>query len=380
MKISEPISILYVDDEEKALKHFSRAFSKDFNVLTASSYDSALEQLASHDIAILISDERMPNQSGVELLKQAKQTWPHVIRLLTTAYTDFDKLRQAINQANIFRFISKPWDLNDLKKVLQEAADFYFLNRQKQNPMQDNSEQIKNLGNLFSHEFSSPLLSIDLNAKVLDKFLKQNPAVQEYSKSLPNDFNNPNNILKTSERIQSAVTQIRALLNMLTFATCDNFEEMYFTDYSMAECVAEALEYYPFDDHQRKLIEYTVIEDFIFYGSKELMTAVLFNLLKNALRAIRHKNDSSISISVKKHDQHNELIFHDTGIGISETDLPHIFSENFSTKTEPSGLGLPLCRKIIESFNGNIDCTSKEKSYTQFTITLPQITTATSLA
>ena len=107
MKSTNSISVLYVDDEEKALKHFTRAFSKKFNILTANTYDIALNILSDHDIAILIADERMPNQSGVYLLKEARQNWPQTVRMLTTAYTDFNKLSLAINQANIFSLYLK---------------------------------------------------------------------------------------------------------------------------------------------------------------------------------------------------------------------------------------------------------------------------------
>lgn len=370
MKQSNSISVLFVDDEDKTRKHFSRAFSNEFNIYTAASVQDARCVLDQNEIAILIADERMPQQSGVSLLTTAFQKFPHIVRLLTTAYTDFDKLSAAINKANVFRFVSKPWNLEDLRKTLQDAADHYFLHNQQQSLIRDNKENIKNLGTLFSHEFSSPLLSIDLNVKILDTYLQQ-LFLEHPEHVLCNTHLTQNDLLKTSSRIQAAVVQIRSLLNMLSLASCDNFNEMHFHSNSMAECVQDALDYYPFAGHEHERVTFNIDNDFVFYGSKELMTVVLFNLLKNALRAITAKNTGMISITLSPTTTMNKLIFRDTGIGIAPKDLPVIFQDDFTTKKNMSGLGLGLCRKILSAFNGRILCQSEEGAFTEFTLELP---------
>lgn len=374
MNNKTPLTILFVDDEVLALKHFSRAFSKEFTVLTANTAAQAKDILAAHDISILISDERMPQQTGVELLIETKKQWPNIIRLLTTAFSDFDTLSRAINEADIFRFIAKPWSLPDLRHMLHEAADYYVINNAQKQAISDYGDSPKDLGALFAHEFSNPLLSIDLNARMLARYFKSHFTTDSQN-ALPfsQAFNNKE-LINTSERIISAVSQMRSLLNTLTYAACDNFKDMHFSHYSMADCVNEMLKHYPFDNHDTEFVNSKLENDFQFYGSKELMIAVLSNLMKNALRAISNIETGRITIKLEVTHEYNKLFFHDTGVGIPATDLPHIFDGSYSTKSIASGLGLTLCKKVLDAFGGTITCTSEERKFTEFIIQIPKQT------
>lgn len=126
-------AILFVDDEEKALKYFRMAFAKDFPVLTAASVAQALEVLEAEGdaIGVLISDQRMPGQPGVELLKQARARWPAIVRILTTAYSDLEDAIAAVNRGEILRYITKPWDIQALRLELRHAMDFFQLRRER---------------------------------------------------------------------------------------------------------------------------------------------------------------------------------------------------------------------------------------------------------
>lgn len=126
-------AVLFVDDEEKARKYFRMAFARDFTVLTAGSVQEALEILALHgdDIAILITDQRMPGQQGVDLLKRARAEWPQIVRMLTTAYSDLDDAIAAVNRGEILRYITKPWDLEALRAELRHGMEFYLLRRER---------------------------------------------------------------------------------------------------------------------------------------------------------------------------------------------------------------------------------------------------------
>lgn len=125
--------VLFVDDEEKARKYFRMAFARDFNVLTAGSVQEALELLHVHgnEIAILITDQRMPGQQGVDLLKRACVEWPQIVRMLTTAYSDLDDAIAAVNRGEILRYITKPWDLEALRAELRHGVEFYLLRRER---------------------------------------------------------------------------------------------------------------------------------------------------------------------------------------------------------------------------------------------------------
>lgn len=135
MKPQQPTdyAILFVDDEEKALKYFRMAFAKDFRVVTAGSVAQALEVLEAEGdaIGVLISDQRMPGQPGVELLKQARARWPAIVRILTTAYSDLEDAIAAVNRGEILRYITKPWDIQALRLELRHAMDFFLLRRER---------------------------------------------------------------------------------------------------------------------------------------------------------------------------------------------------------------------------------------------------------
>jgi len=125
--------VLFVDDEEKAQKYFRMAYANDFSVMTAGSVPEALDVLAQHgeEIAVLITDQRMPGQQGVDLLKRAREDWPEIVRILTTAYSDLDDAIAAVNRGEVLRYVTKPWDIQALKVELRHAMDFFLLRRER---------------------------------------------------------------------------------------------------------------------------------------------------------------------------------------------------------------------------------------------------------
>src|SRR5882757_9521456 len=119
--------ILYIDDEEKALKYFRMAFSGKFKVFTASSGKEGIELLrreAKH-IGIVLSDQRMPEMLGAEILGIVREEFPTIVRVLTTAYSDLESAIQAVNKGHIYQYVVKPWEIPDLGMVLQRAADYH---------------------------------------------------------------------------------------------------------------------------------------------------------------------------------------------------------------------------------------------------------------
>lgn len=126
------IRVLVVDDEPNVLAAFKRLLRKEeWHALTASSGAEALEILDSEPVDILISDSRMPQMSGTELLSIAQKRWPHCLRILLTGYPEMDSLIKSINQGNLYRFIQKPWDDDEVRMVLKQAARLAFAERER---------------------------------------------------------------------------------------------------------------------------------------------------------------------------------------------------------------------------------------------------------
>jgi two-component system probable response regulator PhcQ len=120
-----PATILYVDDEVMALKYFDRLISPNYRVLTAISVAEGIKVLQAQgdEISVLISDQRMPGASGNELLRYAREHHPNILRILTTAYSELGEAIVAINAGEIYRYITKPWDLEMLRTEVRLAVE-----------------------------------------------------------------------------------------------------------------------------------------------------------------------------------------------------------------------------------------------------------------
>ncbi len=123
---SEQKLILYVDDEEQALKYFDKIFGKHFATLTAKSTDEAIALLKEHAdrVGVLMTDQRMPKRLGLDLLMHVRDEYPHIVRILTTAYAELDNAIDAVNKGEIYRYITKPWNIQELKITLQQALTY----------------------------------------------------------------------------------------------------------------------------------------------------------------------------------------------------------------------------------------------------------------
>ena len=133
--------ILIVDDEMPNLRLLERLFRRDYYCLTASSGAEAIELLKQHDVAVVITDQRMPQMTGIELLKQTSEMRPHMVRILLTGYTDVEALVEAINCGLVYMYVNKPWNNDDLKLKVSRAIEHYENNR-KQNSLAIANERL----------------------------------------------------------------------------------------------------------------------------------------------------------------------------------------------------------------------------------------------
>jgi len=114
--------ILCVDDEEPILRSLERTLKLEgYRVITATDAVKALAILADERADVVISDQRMPGMSGSEFLKVVRQKYPDTVRIMISGYSDFDELMKAINEGEIYRFVSKPWDDKEFKVIIKQA-------------------------------------------------------------------------------------------------------------------------------------------------------------------------------------------------------------------------------------------------------------------
>lgn len=133
---NEKIKILYVDDEVGNLVGFKSTFRQLYDIKTAVSGKEGMELLdANPDIHIIITDQRMPEMTGVEFLSAIREKHTEPIRILLTGYTDFSALVEAINKGQIYRYLQKPWNEDEIKVVVNQAYEIFDLRKKNKELM-----------------------------------------------------------------------------------------------------------------------------------------------------------------------------------------------------------------------------------------------------
>ena len=127
--MEETATVLVVDDEPRVLDALEAVLAAEFRVLRAEGGEQALRLLPGADVAVIVTDYRMPGMTGVELLRRSQDVAPDAVRIVLTAYTDVDSLMDAINTGRIYHFVPKPWDPNELLIIMRRAAERYTLGR-----------------------------------------------------------------------------------------------------------------------------------------------------------------------------------------------------------------------------------------------------------
>lgn len=129
--IAAPL-ILFVDDEAPAVKYFQRAIDSLATVVTAGTVEEGRRMLDEHaqTLMVLVSDQRMPGGYGNELLLYARTRYPHMVRILTTAYSELEHTVEAVNQGQIHRYIQKPWEISALRMELKQALELATLRKE----------------------------------------------------------------------------------------------------------------------------------------------------------------------------------------------------------------------------------------------------------
>jgi putative two-component system response regulator len=129
--------VLVVDDEPANLRLLQRVLNDEYEVLPAGSGQEALDLLKSQDISLIITDQRMPVMSGVQLLQQSLGIRPDAIKILLTGYTDVQSLIDAINSGHVYKYIPKPWDADELKLTVRRALETFELKRRNESLVRD---------------------------------------------------------------------------------------------------------------------------------------------------------------------------------------------------------------------------------------------------
>jgi two-component system CAI-1 autoinducer sensor kinase/phosphatase CqsS len=223
------------------------------------------------------------------------------------------------------------------------------------------------LASQVAHECRTPLTGIRFEADGCERLLARLPRSGERDR-----------LMASHQRVRQHIKSANSVIDLLLSNVAQHHRGPSATElHRMSNVVATAMERYHFKPYQRELVEVDVVEDFEFRGSDLLMTHVLFNLMKNALRAIeaRGGDDNHLSIRLVRGAATNRIIVSDTGEGIPPEVLNYLFIPFVSAQRPGvgTGLGLSFCRMIVEGCGGTISCQSTANVGTTFVIELPVV-------
>ncbi|MEO6522136.1 MAG: response regulator [Mucilaginibacter sp.] len=142
--------VLYIDDEIHNLNSFKAAFRRDFNIYAAQSAREGRKILEQNEIAVIVTDQRMPVMTGIEFLESIIPVYPDTIRILLTGFSDINAVMDAINRGQVYKYLVKPWADEELKMYIQNAIEIYHLrkeNRELANKLELANKQLSNLTN-----------------------------------------------------------------------------------------------------------------------------------------------------------------------------------------------------------------------------------------
>src|SRR5882757_7279736 len=259
-------AILYVDDEEKSLKYFTRAFGDEFRVLTAASAEEGFKLLEQHadEISLLLTDQRMPGQQGVWLLERARHFRPRIVRILVTAYTDTEAMIAAVNGGAISKFITKPWDPPQLELILRQSLEFFMVQNERDQLLLEKMSVLRNmmiadrivsLGLLaagLSHHIKNSLVAVKT-------FLDLAPSKMAEEKADMNDLRNPDFWKDYHQNVQSQIEKINNLLADLRTSSDSSAAAQFADEVSLSAAVGAALDMFKNQFAARKIeIENTI--------------------------------------------------------------------------------------------------------------------------
>ena len=218
-----------------------------------------------------------------------------------------------------------------------------------------------------SHELRTPLVSVDANVRGIHRRMAR--------QALPTaaDWQEMGDAMT---RIQHEVRHMNHMVDLFLLSATAVSQQLEADEHvSMQEVVNSVIKRYPFAaQSQRDAVRVEVRTDFTFAGKHELSVVILLNLLRNALKALHRAGKGRIRIVVDGQRETPRLLFIDTGCGIAAPRLPHIFKRFYSYPANSgSGIGLALCKEIIDAWKANIRCISREWAYTIFVLEFPQV-------
>jgi signal transduction histidine kinase len=397
-----------VDDEKIILsslkEQLKRRFGENYGVETVESGEEALEIIDelhedTIDLPVVIADQIMPGMKGDELLREIHTLAPKTLKIMLTGQANADAVGNAVNQANLYRYIAKPWQETDLTLTVNEALRSYFQDKklEEQNAqLQHLNRQLEQWNETLEQQVRDRTAELERQKHQLAEL---NASKDKFFSIISHDLRSPFNALLgfaqllsdnldryTLEETRQKVDRIRlssenlyALLeNLLTWSRIQRGAMEHAPEkLVLVEIVEDILDLFLSKSEEKQIqLNSSVPETLVAYADYNMIHTVMRNLVSNAMKFT--PAGGHIHIGANTHQDNGiEMAVTDTGIGIQPEDLEKLFRidvqyTNPGTAGEKgTGLGLSLCKDLVEKNGGCIWAESEVDKGTSFRFTLP---------
>jgi signal transduction histidine kinase len=369
-------TVLFVDDEEANRVVFRATFSEDFKLVVASSASEALDVLRRMPVAVLITDQRMPDTSGVELVEIVRREYPDVVRIIITAYTDLRTAIDAINRGQVSRFISKPWNSDEVRIYLRQAIERFHLARRIQELQSQvlQAERMVTLGlaaGSIAHDITSPLASLLNNLDGLEADLEQ------LTGELPEASRAELPLGEMQDQLSDCKLAANDISRILQAVRRSIQDQNLLEPVHLADVVQTAMQLIHSTVHNKARVQVSCDRKVWVQGDAPALVQLLVNLLVNAAKAIEGgpASGNKIELDVYASDAWAVMRIRDTGCGMDPGLKARIFEPLFTTRTDSggTGLGLSIVKRAVERHNGEILVESQTGRGTDFTVKIPRL-------
>lgn len=374
-------TIMLVDDEFDSLEPIRILLNDEFNVLVAESGKDALKMLETMRAEIVVSDQRMPGMTGVQLLNRVRELYPNTVRIILSAYTDFDAMTMAINEGRVYRYLAKPWNVDSLRVVINQALEWKDL-RAAQGKLNADLADAHTALTERTRELEQA------NDRIINH--EKLAAVGRFAAEMVHEMNNYlQGIFGLHATLSMAMKEQMEQLDELKFQARTLADiALHISDFSkgaglpfspkVSDPVAPAQEVLRVCSHHPTFkgvkINMTYDDDVPEWNlDTRQLKHLLMNLLKNSAKAL--KDNIPIDLKISYNSQLNALQYSviDHGKGISPHLRERIFEPFYtSSDQDGTGLGLSICKQVAKSHKGELICQETKGGGATFVLTIPE--------
>lgn len=364
-------SLLIVDDEKGNIDALHRLLRNDYEIKSTTSPFDALKLIQAEEFTVIVSDQRMPKMTGVDLLEKAKHVSPNSTRILLTGYTDMDAVIEAINRGHIYRYIAKPWEPDELKAVLRQACEANHLRvelSEKNRALEDSNEELRaaldqlrvldrakaRFLSLISHELNTPLT-------VLNAFI---PLLEEQVDSIPGDLKKAVSSLGAASDRLTVIVQ-----DVLTYVKIEANPEYQSQEVDLTKITQKIIA--GFGKNKIGSFQFQGPSKAIIQGDPEKLRIALGCLLADV--ASRSFEGEGVRVKLEEADASWVYSVFVKGEPLSEEALkPLETGASEMHHTQRLGMSLAICRIVIEAHQGTMQIVPAGEQGNLIRISLPE--------